>query len=131
VSGAGGRPGSGWTAEELRRIGQAHELTIEPARPDGGFRAAVPIWVVRAGDLLFVRSWHGRGAAWFRHATATGRARIRAGGVERVVTLTEADPSAQEQVDAAFFDKYGRNRYVEEMVAPDAVAASLRLDPEG
>jgi hypothetical protein len=47
-----------------------------------------------------------------------------------VVALAEADPSSQTPVDAAFYAKYGHNRYVDEMVAPEAVAASLRLDPE-
>jgi hypothetical protein len=41
---------SGWTAEELDRIGAADELRIAVLRPDGSLRPATPIWVVRAGD---------------------------------------------------------------------------------
>jgi hypothetical protein len=55
-----------WTAEELARIGAAEELEIAPRRRDGTLRRAVPIWVVRVGDDLYVRSWRGSHGAWFR-----------------------------------------------------------------
>jgi MFS family permease len=41
---------------ELDRIGRAEELHITTTRPDGSLRTWVPIWVVRAGDDLIVRS---------------------------------------------------------------------------
>ena len=48
-----------WTSDELSRIGQAEELQITSARPDGTMRPYVTIWVVRVGDDLYVRSAFG------------------------------------------------------------------------
>src|ERR671929_104609 len=47
----------------------------------------VTIWVVRVGDDLYVRSWHGRGGAWFRGTQGRHEGRIPAGGVEQDVTF--------------------------------------------
>ncbi len=50
-----------WTAEELDRIGGAEELEIALQRHDGSSRRPLPIWVVRVGDELFIRSWRRAG----------------------------------------------------------------------
>jgi hypothetical protein len=47
---------SAWTPDELARIQAAQELEIAPVRRDGTLRRPVPIWVVRAGDDLYVRA---------------------------------------------------------------------------
>ena len=52
-----------WTNNELTRIGSAEELAIAPLRRDGTRRTAVPIWVVRVGDDLYVRSYKGQDGA--------------------------------------------------------------------
>jgi hypothetical protein len=121
-----------WTAEELERIGAAEELQIAPLGVDGAPRRPVPIWVVRAGADLYIRSWRGRAGGWFRAARATHAARVRAGGVERDVDLVEASDDVNDAVDAAYRDKYGRYpSYVEPMVRADAQATTLRLVPTG
>jgi Uncharacterized protein conserved in bacteria (DUF2255) len=63
---------STWTDDDLARIGGAEELRIASQRPDGTLRPYVTIWVVRAGDDLYVRSAHGAGNPWFRRATSAG-----------------------------------------------------------
>jgi hypothetical protein len=45
-----------WTPDELERIGRAEELHIAAKRPDGTLRPEVPIWVVRSGAQLYVRT---------------------------------------------------------------------------
>ena len=47
---------SDWTAVDLHRIGSAGELQLTTRRADGSLRPYVPVWVVRVGDELFVRS---------------------------------------------------------------------------
>jgi hypothetical protein len=47
---------SAWTDDELRRIAEAEELQMAPVRRNGDLRRATPIWVVRAGDDLYVRA---------------------------------------------------------------------------
>jgi hypothetical protein len=122
---------SGWTAEQLDRIAAADELEIASRRPDGSLRPYVPIWVVRVGDDLYVRSYRGRDGAWFRRALQTHEGRIRAGGVERDVAFTEPDDSVRGAIDGAYRTKYARygDSYVLPMVGPTATAATFRLVP--
>jgi len=80
-----------WTTDELDRIGTADELEITTARSDGSLRRWVPIWVVRVDDDLYVRSYRGADGAWYRQATQHAQGRIRAGGVERDVTVDRPD----------------------------------------
>lgn len=121
-----------WTDDELARIGAADELEIAPLRTDGTRRKPVTIWVVRAGDELYVRSYRGRGSAWFRAAVARPEGRIWAGGVEQDVTWVEVDDAdTQAQIDAAYGAKYRRYGagYIEAMISPAVRAATLRLVP--
>ena len=118
--------------QELERIGAAEELQMAPRGADGAPRPPLPIWVVRAGADLYVRSWRGTAGGWFRAVQASHAARVRAGGVERDVDLAEAGDEVNDAVDAAYRDKYGRYpSYVEPMVRPEARATTLRLVPAG
>jgi hypothetical protein len=121
---------SDWTTEELDKVGSADELEIAPLRGDGTPRAYLPIWVVRVGDDLYVRSYRGRGGAWYRSAERQRTGRIRAGGVERAVTF-EPDSADQRAVDDAYRAKYARygGSYLDPMLRREAAETTLRLVP--
>jgi hypothetical protein len=93
---------STWTSDELDRIGAAEELQLASQRRDGTLRPYVTMWIVRAGDDLYVRSAYGPDNPWFRRAKASGAGRIRAGGLERDVTFAEPAPGVQAAIDAAY-----------------------------
>jgi hypothetical protein len=121
---------TGWTNAELNAIGEAEELDFASVRRDGTLRDLVTMWVVLEGDDLYVRSVNGRGSSWFRGAQIRHEARVRAGGVEKDVSLVETD-DRNDSVDAAYDAKYG-GRYptiVPSIVSPDARAATLKLVP--
>lgn len=121
-----------WTSEELARIGSAEELEIAPVRDDGTPRAPVPIWVVRDGDDLYIRSYRGTDGAWYRTARAGHRAHIAAGGIDKDVTLAEEnDSGVNDRIDEAYRAKYHRygSTYVIPMVAAQARATTLKLLP--
>src|SRR5437879_4693988 len=99
-----------WTAAELDRIGQAEELEIAPQRRDGSIRRPLPIWVVRVGDDLFVRSWRGAGGGWYRAAEATHQADISAGGVDKHIALADAGEDVNDAVDDAYGTKDAPHR---------------------
>ena len=122
-----------WTDEELKRIGDAQELQLSSARPDGSMRPYVTMWVVRAGEDLYVRSAYGPDNPWFRRAKASGVGRVRAGGVERAVTFADASADAHPAIDAAYHAKYDRYgpKIVGSVVGPEAEGVTVRLVPQG
>jgi hypothetical protein len=123
-----------WTSNELARIGAADELQVAPLRRDGTRRNPVTIWVVRVGDDLYVRSAHGRNAAWFRGTQIRHEGHIQAGGVEKDVTfvdIEETDSATHDQIDAAYRAKYRRypERFVSPVVSAESRSVTLKLVP--
>jgi hypothetical protein len=121
---------SEWTSEELERIASTEELRLASVRRDGTLRRPVTMWVVRAGDRVYVRSVNGHTSSWFRGAQVRHQAQTRAGNIEKDVELVETEGDI-EAVDTAYGAKYGR-RYptiVPSIVAPRARAATLELVP--
>ena len=122
---------NGWKSDELERIGAAEEIQIAARRRASTLRDPVPVWVVRRGDDLYVRSVNGRTAAWFRGTQVTHGGRIRAGGITKDVTFEVAGGEIDEEIDAAYRAKLGA-RYpsiVPRIVSPTARAATLKLTP--
>jgi hypothetical protein len=119
-----------WTQDELTRIGDAEELEIAPRRADNTLRNPLPIWVVRHGDDLYVRSVNGRNAAWFRGTQARHEGRIRADGLEKDVSFVETN-ELNDEIDAEYRSKYGRYpSIVPHIMTPDARAATIKLVPQ-
>jgi hypothetical protein len=124
---------TGWTSDELTKIGTAEELEISSLRRDGTLRNPRTIWAVRHGDDLYVRSMHGRTGAWFRGTQARHEGHIRAGGVDKDVTFVfvDADDEVNDQIDAAYRTKYRRYgpSIIGGVVNPEARAATIKLVP--
>jgi hypothetical protein len=122
---------TGWTGDELAKIGTAVELEIASARRDGTLRNPRTIWVVRVGDDLYVRSMYGRAGGWFPGTQVRHEGHIRAGGVDRDVTFADADRDLDDQIDAAYQDKYRRYgpSIIGGVVNPGARAATIKLMP--
>jgi hypothetical protein len=121
-----------WPARELESIGAAEEIELASRRPDGSLRPYVTMWVVRAGDGLYVRSAYGPDNPWYRRALASGVGRIRAGGTERDATFTPAAPEVQDGIDAAYHEKYDRYgpRIVGSVTGPGSHPVTVRLLPQ-
>lgn len=121
-----------WNQDELGRIGDATELGLASRRRDGSLRPFVTMWVVRVGNELYVRSAYGPDNPWYRRALASGRGRIRAGGVAADVAFADAsegDPLAIDNAYHAKYDGYGP-RIVGTVVGPDAHRVTIRLLPD-
>jgi hypothetical protein len=120
-----------WTPDDLAAFGGSDEVRITSLRPDGTARKPVPIWIVRLGDQLYVRSAYGPENGWYRRARAAGVGRIAVRGRERDVAFEDADPSVAAALHAAYHAKYDRygERIVGTVVSPEAAAATLRVLP--
>ena len=123
---------SPWTADDLSNVGAAHELELATVRRDGSLRKPVTVWVVRVDDDLYVRSWRGRTAAWFRAAQDRREGHIQAGGVDKDVLFIPAEDRINDQIDAAYRTKYRHSAtFVEPMVSSEARATTIRLATRG
>jgi hypothetical protein len=122
-----------WTKEELSRIAKSDELELSAVKEDGTLRKPVTIWVVRVHDDLYVRSYLGRGSAWYRSTQVRHEGRISAGGISKDVTFVDVseDGVLGNELDRAYRSKYRAHgaSYVDPMVAPPARAATLKLVP--
>ena len=121
-----------WTGDELATIGRAEELKLASLRGDGTLRPYVTMWVVRAGDELYVRSARGPANGWYVRALRAGTGRIRAGGLERDVVFADpADPAVHAGIDAAYHAKYDRYgpAIVGSVVGEKASEVTIRLLP--
>jgi len=120
-----------WTAEELRRIGDAEELQVATRRSDGSLSRYVTIWVVSAGTAIYIRTAHGTDNPWFRRALKSRAGRIRAGGIERDITFLDADPASHSAIDDAYHAKYDRHgpAIVGSVVGPRLAGGTLQLRP--
>ena len=123
---------SAWTNDELARVRDAEELQLASRRPDGSLSSFTTMWVVQAGDELYVRSAGGPDRLWYRRAIAYRRGRIRACGVERDVTFSQADAMAQAAVDDAYHVKYDRHGpgIVGHVTGPNNHEVTVRLIPQ-
>src|ERR1700744_2274061 len=99
-----------WSPEQLARTDESGELEIATRRADGTLRRWVPIWVVRADDQVYVRTWYRRTTGWFGHVLESPRARVRVPGLEADVVVEDVGAGPAElrtSVDQAYRAKYG------------------------
>lgn len=122
-----------WTEEELTGIGGASELYVLTRRLDGTLRTGIPIWQVRVGDAIYIRSAHGPENSWFRRGVRTGLGHISSGGVEKDVSFESAPPRVIEQVTGAYhakYDHYGP-ALVGAVTGDGVLRTTLRVMPTG
>lgn len=119
------------TPDLMTALGDAPEIEISSYRKDGTLRRWVPIWSVRVGDEIYLRSAFGVDGGWYKWAKIKGVGRVRVAGTEADVTLVpDTGSELQAQVDTAFETKYrGGGEALQIMVTEPARSATVRLDP--
>lgn len=77
------------------------------------------------------RRWGRHDRAWFRAAQRSHAGHIRAGGIDKDVTIAEeADPAINDRIDAAYRAKYGRYpQYVAPMLTAEVKSTTIKLPP--
>jgi hypothetical protein len=122
-----------WNPDTLTTLGDALEVDVTPFAADGSRRPTRTIWSIRIGDELYVRSWKGRSAGWFRDVLAThqGEIAVTGGGAAQRVTFEEVDAEApvQERISAAYLTKYAADGYASSMNEQGPLESTLRLIP--
>ena len=116
------------SGDDLARIDRAKTVRIETSKPGGPVHSTI-IWAVVDGSEVFVRSWRGPGARWYREALANPdvvilvqKQRIPA----RAVPAT--DPDSMARTSASLERKYAGDPATKSMVREEILDTTLRLD---
>jgi hypothetical protein len=114
---------------DLRQLAEVEEICIGCTRPDGS-TGATPVWVVQAGDAIFVRSIHGRRGGWYRRLRANPDGDVNDRAHPHPVRARPVqDTGTMEAVTGADAAKYGDSPYVGPLLTEEAADATLRLEP--
>ena len=114
-------------AATLRQLRDTREFLIRTGKCPN---SAVVIWVVVADDDVFVRSWLGAKGRWYRDLAAGGPATLEfPGRLLDVQAIPASDPDAVARASGAFLQKYRTSSHAQEMVRPETLPTTLRLEP--
>jgi hypothetical protein len=119
-----------WNTTELATIAAAREVEISSLREDGSLTKPVTIWAVRVGEELYVRSVRGDAGGWFKAAERRHQGRIEAGDTAVDVAYEDAPHHLDEEIDAAYKEKYGYPSSPVDSITTDAAqATTVRVVP--
>ena len=119
-----------WNPTELATIGATEEVEVSSLREDGTLTKPVTIWAVRVGEELYVRSVRGDAGGWYKAAERRHEGRIEADDTAADVTYEDAPHHLDDEIDAAYKEKYGYpSSSVDSVTTEDAKATTLRIVP--
>ena len=114
-------------SETRRQLRDTREVAIRTGKHP---KTAVTIWVVVADDEVYVRSWLGARGRWYRDLASGGPATLEVGDRQLAVQAIPINDSAVvARVSREFLEKYQPNSHAREMVGPETLPTTLRLDP--
>jgi hypothetical protein len=119
----------GFRAEDRALLQRVEEVEIETQPPEGPVHRTI-IWTVVDDDDVFIRSYRGDGARWYREALANPAVALHANGIRLPATAVAAnDPESIERASSGFRRKYAGDPAASAMVRPEILATTLRLEP--
>lgn len=113
----------------LAELAAAEEVEIETRRPDGPPHRTI-VWIVVDDEDVFVRSWRGAAARWYREATQNPRVILHCRD-RRIEARVEpaGDPDSAARASAGYRRKYAGDPATLAMVRPEVLPTTLRLLP--
>jgi hypothetical protein len=124
---AEGRIMASFDADVLDALRDVQEVAIRTGKHPGN---AVVIWVVVAGDNVFVRSVRGNSGRWYRDLAAGGLAALEFDGRRlEVQAVPELDSESIERASREYLRKYRPSPYAQAMVRAEVLPTTLRLEP--
>jgi len=114
-------------ADILRELRDLPEVAIRTEKHPA---SAVVIWVVVAGDEVFVRSVRGGKGRWYRDLAASGSATLEFAGRRLAVqALPVSDADAIARASREYLRKYQPSPYAQSVVRDEVLPTTLRLEP--
>ena len=119
-----------FSGDDLDAIDKAKTVRIETsAGPDRPVHRTI-IWIVVDRDDVFVRSWRGVTARWYREALANPDVALHVGKRRLPArAVPERDDDAIKRTSGALERKYEGDPSTRSMVRDEILITTLRLDP--
>lgn len=119
-----------WAEGDLEELAETDEVRISSQKRDGSWSNSVPIWVVRIGKSLYVRSGDGPKSLWFARAKASRTSTIASNGLDREVALQDSEVR-DEDLNEAYRRKYTISgaEWIEHVTSPLAASTTQELIP--
>ena len=115
--------------EILKRLDGVIEVGIETHAPEGA-RHQTTIWVVVDSGEVFIRSYRGAGARWYREALAGGDVALIVDGDRVPVSLSEATAAGDiARCSRVLESKYAGDPATPDMIRREVLDTTLRVEP--
>ena len=118
----------GYSEAELDLIDRTEEVEIETDGAEGAVHKTV-IWAVVDDGDVFVRSYRGPDARWYREALAHPSVALHVDGQRIPATAVVASDAASiERTSSGILRKYAGDPAAKSMVRPELLDLTLRLE---
>ncbi len=115
--------------DDLDRIDRTEEVEIETVTGDGLVHRTI-IWAIVDDGSVYIRSYRGPDARWYREALANPAVALHVDGRRIAATAIPAtDPASIERTSRGFVRKYPDDPATPKMIRPDVLELTLRLEP--
>ena len=115
------------TLDTLKKV---EEIRIATAAAGAKTKHRATIWVVVVDGQVFVRSFTGPKGKWYRNVLANPEADLEVDGKTiHVKAIPLNDQKSNEAVSRAYLEKYRSSPYAKDMVGPEVLPTTLRLEP--
>ena len=112
------------------QLDAATEIDVETRAGDDAPVHRVTIWVVVDGDDVFVRSYRGESARWYREISGHPDAVVDLEGDSQPVRAVPAsDPESVRRASDGYRSKYADSSVVDSMLTGEVTPTTLRLEP--
>jgi hypothetical protein len=113
---------------DLAALDAAEEIEIETTATDGPAHRTI-IWPIVSDGSVFIRSYRGPGARWYREALADPSVALHIDGRRIAARVSPAtDRASVEACSAGFRKKYRGDPSEQAMVRADVLDTTLRVD---
>jgi hypothetical protein len=120
--------GMGYSQDELDLIDRTEEVEIETGGDVDATHRTI-VWAVVDGDSVFVRSYRGPNARWYREALANPSVALHVDGRRLPATAVPANDAASvERTSAGFVRKYPDDPATSEMIRAEVLDLTFRLE---
>jgi len=114
----------------LDLLDRTKEVDVE-TRNAAGMEHRVPIWVVVDGNDVFVRSWRGSQAGWYRRILARDGALVAGTRRIPVRAVRAIDADSVRRTSDGFKRKYPKSKSTPAMLRDEILDTTIRLEPAG